>query len=276
MTDTTDTVWTADGVSLQTFAQNITTLGGRFSPPPMRGDDITVPYSPGQRWIAKTPDSRIIPLAMWVRGWNADGSRPTDTARKFDENWRTLRNLLWQPNRQIALKKKFWVEGVLRSATALAQFEGGLEPTMKGRNGAKFVVDLKLADPYFYDDELKTFNLVNGDQTIIVPGDVETRNLLLTINGSRNQIKVISKTVAPDIQVEYYAALNTGDTAVIDVINYKATTTPSGLAAYTSTGKIRHAGAPHWLGIAAGSNLMNLSSTSGIGTVQLQARGAWI
>lgn len=276
MTNTTEDYWSADGVSLQTYAQNIVTLGGRFSPPKFRGDDITIPYSSGQRFIPKIPDSRIIPLAMWIRGYMPDDSLPSDgdLARQFDENWRTLRNLLWQPKRQFSLQKRFRNAGLLRSATALAQYNDGLEPTMMGRNGAKFEVDLKLTDPYFYDDELKSFPLVNGDNTIEVPGDEETLTVVITINGSRTNPILVNETLG--LQVEYHDSIGTGASVEIDVKNYSAITTPNGSPAYDSTGKLRHTGANYLFALAAGSNVINLSSSSGLGTVTLQARGAWI
>jgi len=276
MTNTTPTYWSANGESLQTYAKNIETLGGRLKPPPFRGDDITIPYAPGQRWVPKTADSQVISLAMWVRGYNDDNSQPADVNQKFMDNWRALRSLLWNPEKQFALQKRFYVNGVLRSATALAQYESGLEPTMIGRGGAKFVVDLKLADPYFYDDELKTFPLVNGNQTINVLGDVKTRNINITINGSRTNTKIIATLDPVNVQVEYRDVLLSGDVAHLDVMNYSASTDPAATPAFDSTGKVWHTGAPHWLALAPGDTVVNVSSSSGAGTIQLQARGAWI
>lgn len=269
MTNTTDTYWSADGVSLQTFAQNIETLGGRLAPPPLRGSNIMVPYKKGKRYTPKVVDSRIIPLAMWVRGWKTDTNTATE---EFDKNWRELRNLLWTPGRQFELTKRFYIDGELRSATALAEYAGGLEPTMIGRNGAKFAVDLELADPFFYDDELQTFPLVNGNQTVNVLGDTPTTNLVLTINGARNNAKV----TAEGVQVEYHADLSSGSTATLNVDDYSASTHIGAGPTFDSTGFVRHTGAPHWLALNPGDTVVNLASTSGIGTVQLQARGAWI
>lgn len=273
MPNTTPTYWSVDGVSLQTYAQNIETLSGRFSPPPLRGDDVTIPYSPGQRWIPKEADSRIIPLAMWIRNYDSEGVR--GDFQTFDDNWRALRNLLWTPGRQVLLKKRFYIGGSLRSATALAEFNGGLEPAMNGRNAAKFTVNLKLADPYFYDDAIQTNTLVNGNQTVNILGDVDTRNLKITINGARTNTKVMV-TSPQALQVEYLDTLLAGSVASLDIMKYEALTTPSGLAQYTSTGRVQHSGAPHWLALSPGNNTVNLSSTSGIGTVQLQTRGAWL
>lgn len=274
MTNTTETFWSADGVSLQTFARNISTLGGRLAPPPMRGSNTLVPYNPGQKWEAKIADSQELSLSMWVRGRNDDGSLSGRADDTFDDNWRTLRSLLWTPGRQFVLQKKFKVNGLLRSASALAEFSGGFEPTMIGRSAAKFTVDLTLADPYFYDDSLSTVTLVNGNQTIVGMGDAESTNVLLTINGSRDKITVINSSLAH--QVQYYDALLSGGVARLDTKTFTAMTTPSGVPTYDSTGKVRHSGSPHWLKMRPGNNIINLSSQSGTGQVQLQTRWAWI
>lgn len=276
MTNTTDSYWSANGVSLQTHAQNIETLASRMAPAPFRGEDITIPYAAGQRFIPKVVDSRILPLGMWIRGCNPDGSVPANRSEKFDDNWRALRSLLWNPRRQFALQKRIIQGGVTNTVTALAQYHGGLEPAMMGRYGAKFVVDLKLADPFFYDDAYTTFNLVNGDQTISVPGDSETTNILLTINGSRVNPEVRVTNDNGVTKVKYNGHLLSGESAQIDIKNYESTTTPSGTPTFDSSGMVTHSGEAQWLVLAAGDNVVNVQSTSGIGTIQLQVKGAWL
>lgn len=275
MTNTTATFWSADGVSLQTYAKNVESISPKLSVPRFRGENDVVPYAIGSRFVKKVVDSRTITLGMWVRGYNDDGSKPADQPLKFYENWNALVNLLWDPEREFSLTKKFYHLGVLRSATAKAQFVGGFEPKMIGRSGAKFTVDLKLADPYFYDDELQTFNLIDGDQNVDVFGNAKTMRIFTTINGSRNKPKLISKTIDPDVQFEYFADVPTGDSVYISNQDFVATHTPAGNPVFDGSGYIRHTGDPYWFALKPGVNVVNLSSVSGTGTVQLQARGAW-
>lgn len=276
MANTTDTYWSANGVSLQTFAKNIESLAGRFSPPPLRGDDITIPFMPGDRWVPKVAGSRVIPLAMWVRGWDDNGGRSADSQQKFLDNWRYLRNVLWTPGKQIALQKRFYIDGVMRTATAMAEFNGGLEPSMIGSNAAKFVVDLKLADPYFYDDIETTKTLVTGSNTMIVPGDADTRNIMVSFDGSRTNPKIVNTTLNPDVSLEYRGGISSGSSVSVNVAGFSAYTSPNGAANFDSTGLIRHTGSPHWLVLGDGSNTLVLSSDSGSGIVSVQARGAFI
>lgn len=169
MTNTTPEFWAVDGVSLQTFAYNITTWGGdRQAPPPARGDNITVPGEVGSIWSPKIPDSRTMTLAMWVQGATEDGTYPADASRiqQFEQNWSMLRKLLWDPYRQFTLTKQIVTPAHLVAdiafpastitVAAKAQFAGGLNPTMIGHGGAAtFSVDLFLADPFFYGPEVQ-------------------------------------------------------------------------------------------------------------------------
>src|SRR5690606_13429477 len=106
---TTEAFWSIDDVPLNTFAWNITTLGdSRQAPPPLRGEDILVPYRVGRVATTRVPDSRVITLGMWVIGATEDGNPPTnETARRrFELNWRKLRALLWRTN-EFTLTKRF-------------------------------------------------------------------------------------------------------------------------------------------------------------------------
>lgn len=157
MTNSTEYFWSIDGVSLQTYAFNISTWGGDAqSPPPLRGNDTTVPYVVGDQYHRKVPGARTVSFGMWVIGANEDGSLPVggSSRRLFEENWRALRKLMWNPNRQVKLTKRFrdWETGEVVEATALAEFAGGLTPTMNGSQRAVFTVQFKLADPFFYGE----------------------------------------------------------------------------------------------------------------------------
>lgn len=157
MTNSTPTYWSVDGESLQTYAYNIQTWGGDAQGvPPLRGDDVTVPFAEGELWQEKVPGARTISFNMWVVGANPDGSLPTEGSSRelFERNWRKLRALFWNPRKQITLTKRFkdWNTGQIVSASAKAQFASGLQPTMNGTQRAQFTVQLKLTDPFFYGD----------------------------------------------------------------------------------------------------------------------------
>ena len=224
--------------------------------------------------MSKVVDARTITLGMWVIGAEEDGSMPTGTAAaQFDENFRKLRSLLWTPNRQITLTKRFYVNGVLKTASAKAQFVSGIAPVMQGRTRAVFTVDLRLSDPYFYGPEVNVA-LANGSQTVTIGGDDITRAIKLHVDGPRVNVKVRNNTL--DVDVEHISNLSSGDDLDIDVKNYTAVTDTTLLPAFNSVGSIRHTGSPHWLLLQPGANSITVSSTSGTGLVTLTYQEAWL
>lgn len=274
MTNSTETFWDVDGVSLQTYAFNITTLGGdRLAPPGLRGDNLVVPAAPGRRFMPKVVDSRTITLGMWVIGANEDGSVPSSSSAKFDENFRKLRRLLWTPNREVILTKRFYVDGVLKTASAKAQFAGGLSPSMNQRARAVFTVDLFLADPYFYGAE-QVQTLSTGSQTVSIDGDDMTRAVRFTVDGPRKNVKIRNSTL--NVDVEYHGDLNTGDNVNISVKDFTSVTDPSGMDPFRSVGSIRHSGDPFWFLLQDGDNTVVVSSDTGIGPVTMAYQEVWL
>ena len=274
MTITTPTYWDIDGTPLQTLAYNIETLGGdRLGVPLLRGSDLMIPGFPGETYMSKMVDARTITLAMWVVGADVNGNTSGDEATNFMTNWTALRNLLWTPNRQVVLTKRFYVAGTLVTASAKAQFVGGLSPSMHGPAGAAFTVDFRLTNPYFYGPQVFT-NLTTGSQVVAVNGDDITRNIQFLINGQRVNPKIRNSPL--NVDVKYLGTLNTGDAVALDITAFSSMTTPSGLASYKSVGSIVHTGDPSWLLLQPGNNTIVLSSDSGIGVVTMTHQAAYL
>ena len=113
MTNTTSLYWEAGSLSLHTYAWSIRTKGdGRSTWAPKRGDDFVLPHQQGQYRVKKYYDARVLPLPMWVKGVNQDGSidGTMSKADKLMENWRTLMSAFTAENR-IDLVKRFRVAG---------------------------------------------------------------------------------------------------------------------------------------------------------------------
>lgn len=276
MTTSTLEYWDVDGVSLQTHAFDIETVGGdRLAPPSLRGTNVLVPNATGRRWMPKQVDSRTITLGMWVIGTEEDGFAPTDKTLKaqWDENFRKLRTLLWQPGRQFVLTKRFYVDGVLKTASALGQYAGGLNPNMNGRARGVFTVDISLADPYFYSAAVTT-SALSSSQTLSIGGDAVTDKIQIHIDGARLNPKIRNDTMG--VEVEYHADLSSGDDLDVDVETFTSVTDPAAAPAFNSIGSIRHAGAAQWLLLQPGDNVIEATSTSGIGTMFLTYQEAWL
>ena len=288
--NTTDEYWDIGGTSLQNYAWNITTEGGgRNSTPSLRGDDVTVPFAPGQVFMRKVPDSREITLRMWVQGSQINGQPPTDrrTKQLFEKNLRELRKLIWNPRKEVSLTKRFWVPtaeltagGVstgsltkvgdysLYSATARAQMVGGFDYTMQGNSHATFEVDFKLADPYFYSPEIS--RAIAGTFTVL--GDDRTHNVSIELVGTRTNPVVRNTTLGTEFR--YNGAVATGETLTVDVKNFTAQIT--GSATRNGIGSVVHSGDSFWLPLEAGSNTLTFSSTAGAGASTLKYQPVWI
>ena len=276
MVNTTDLYWTADGQSLNTWAWNISTLAGRMSPPEMRGEDRVIPYAPGEEYVPKVVGSRTLTLAMWIKGSTADGAVPLTARDAFDDNWAALVKLLWTPGRQFNLGKQFKRGGVQRYAVAKAEFVGGLEPSMIGRNGAKFTVDLKLADPYFYDDVATTFTLTSLRANYDLPGDARTHNIEWVIDGPRGPLELINWTNGQSAKMLRATASN--ETMRAQINKWEALRQVDGGGQNDISSLMTHLGDPFWFGMNPGINDIQRieSAPTGGGVITLNAKGAWL
>lgn len=145
-------------VNLQTYAFNIETWGGeRQAPPVFRGGNLLIPGKPGETFLPKLPASNSLTLAMWVIGADETGNIPSsgDVRAKYEQNWEMLKSIFWNRGQQFTLVKRFRRFGNpnIIEAKALAEFAGGLQPSMDGTQRARFSVQLRLADPFFYGAE---------------------------------------------------------------------------------------------------------------------------
>lgn len=277
MTNSTQTFWEVDGVSLQTYAQNIVTWGGeKQAPPPLRGEDVLIPYRPGRTWVHKEADSRTLPLEMWVLGANDDGTVPTGPRNiEFQANLRALRNLLWNPKRQIKLTKRWMNPGspTVYKASALASFAGGFVPSMNGSARATFTVDLLLADPYFYGDEIThTFNAGSSTQaqTLNILGDDSTTAVKVQFYGDRTNPRLSNSINGEYVELQEQIA---SGSVLVDV---DAFTAKSG-----STNHIRYVrsavtDSKFWMTLEPGSQTVTLSGSTGTGNATLKYRPRWL
>ncbi|WNO27802.1 minor tail protein [Microbacterium phage Huwbert] len=194
---------------------------------------------------------------------------------QFQTNWNDIIRLLWNNGRQFKLTKRFYDNSQNPiAASAMAEYSGGLKPTMIGPKAGKFTVDLKLADPFFYADVLQTLTLVNGDNIINVPGNAPTLNVLITINGARTNTRILNKT--NNFQFTYPNAVLANEYLRVVNMTYDAFHKPAAAPEYDASTRIIHQGGYQWMQLEPGQNVIHVQSTSGAGTIQLQTRGAWV
>lgn len=275
MSNSSDEFWEINGTSLNQYCWSIKTFGGsRLAVPKLRGDNTLYPFRDGRSFRAKKADSRVITLAMWVAGIDPATDQPSTRERvQFNDNWRTLQKLFWSPNEQLTLTRRWWEDSetpLLRTATALCELAGTMDPTMTGRTRADFAVDLLLSDPYFYGEEIE--ETLEPSDTVVVnnPGDIDVYSTLtVELNGELISPTVTNLTVNPNIWFRVNTAI-VADDVNVDVGNFTVTNT---FDDSSLTGSVNHSGDRYWLKLVPGDNSLKLTSlgnSSGNAVIRFQ------
>ena len=185
-------------------------------------------------------------------------------------NWRALRKLLWTPRRQVSLTRRWYDEnGVLQTATALAQYSGGMEPDVgAGGSRMEFSVDLFLADPFFYGAEV-TETLTRTTQTKTILGDWSSVKSRIELAGSQGPT-TLTVNGAYAHGVTYGTTVASGATAILDIENFTAKDGANG-----KTGSVSHSGHKYWFEPDPGPQSITVSGT-GTGTVKYIYQPAWL
>jgi hypothetical protein len=275
-----DTYWDVNGIPLQTYAYNITTWGGDLqAPPPLRGEDLTIPYRPGQVLQTRRPEGRSVTFDMWVVGADVDGNVPQYASMRaeFEKNFKMLRSLFWNQGKPVTLTKRWrdYSTGAIQSASARAIFANGLSPTMHGGLRASFSVELYLPDPFFYGSEL-TVNFpasASSSSTPNILGDYETTVIRLDVNGARNNFRLTN--TSEGVYVNVNQSLASGQLIRLEIDNWTARKNPSTdnsnvIASVTSLGH------PFWFVLRPGAQALTLTSSSGTGSATLKYRPRWL
>lgn len=269
MSNTTDIYWDVDGQSLHTYAWNIETLGGdRDSVPPFRGENMATPYRPGRRHANKVPDQRPLTLLMWTRDTDQDGVQPSTHALRLEghmTNRRTIKNLFWKDDgSQVALTKRWYEGGVVKSATAMVELTGTMAGSQSGPYLDRFAVELLLADPFFYRTLSPVTLAVGVGQSITNPGDGRTTGTgcSIVLNGPLTNPRITNNVSDPDVYVQLGASIATGDFVTLDLDNWTAFRDSDGV---NLVGGITHSGLHQWMALFKGSNNLTLTVTSGSG-----------
>lgn len=268
MTVTTDEDWLVNGVSLQTYARNITSWGGSLqASPPLRGDDVEIPGIPGRMWVPKVADTRAVEFSGWIIGADDDGNIVDVTT--FRKNWRALRALFYGSNRQITLTRK-WRDafGALQSATALGQVQDGIMPEMDSPTRANWVIPVTLADPFFYGDFSSIPMLANQTANIDVKGDEETTVVEVEFLGPLTTARLTLGTQFVEI-----SGVEAGAVVVFNAREFTALKTVGGVTT-NIIGSLVHGKGTPWLKAVPGSMPLVYTKT-GTGTTTLRFRPAY-
>jgi hypothetical protein len=146
-----------DGINMRTSAWNVSTQTGRFSMPPVRGDDLVLPGRSGYVFTPNKPyDAGIGVLSVWVTGANSNGTFPTTHTLRQQQ----MRTNIAQMQRMFLRRHKLstiraWQpDGSIRQC--LAQWTDWGEPTVQA-DGTRAEWTMGFSIPgVFWKDETDT------------------------------------------------------------------------------------------------------------------------
>jgi hypothetical protein len=255
-------------VSLQSQWWNIGTWGAsRYALPTLRGQDYEQPYRTGQQWRAKYPNSRTCTLAMWTAAISQLTGNPDTTVNNkltFNNNLQQLRALFFTRGiagslqGQLVRRWYLTLNGVTSvvQATAMAEIAGSMEPTMNGRFGASFAVDLLLSDPYFYGAQqvspiLSSGNIFNAGEGVVGESYPSLINAFtIALSGATT---VTNSTYGVSFS---YNGPVTNLPITVDVLNMTATDA----AGNNVISGISHSGARMWMALVTGANAITTNN----------------
>lgn len=284
---TTAEYWDIDGVPLSKYGWNVQTVGGaRYSTPALRGANIQYAYVPGQEFRAKIPDSRVIPLAMWVTGVDPDtGASTGDEVLRWNDSWDFLRELLWQPGREFTFTRR-WIltdpatgQPSVHTSTGKGQLANPLDLTMTGRTRATFQVDVVMADPFFYGNENVIQLDVGTMKTITNPGSYAAahKNFSIQLVGPLDRPEIYNASVEPAVRFKLDTTIIAGETVTVDMERFTATSNMlRGTLGYARLSYLIHSGARQFMGLARGDNDLTLYAVGGTGHAVVRFRAPYV
>jgi hypothetical protein len=268
MTDWTEETWSFDGTTLNNYAYGVMSVGEGL--PDRRGSNRTISYRHGDQWRRKWFEPRIISLSMFIQDHTTGDALPaTDQLRReqFNDNLDALRQLFGKTRNQSDLVRTVRTSSGLETRTAQAEPTALREfirhPDLRL---ARFVVDFHLSDPFFYGGSATQQSISAKDTptTVTNDGTAEATDWTIVITGGTGGAvnPVLTNT---DLAVSF---TYTGTIAVSDTVTFD---TGAGTATHSGSGdvttSVTHSGDRSWMVLNPGNNTLELTMTSGAGSV---------
>jgi hypothetical protein len=249
--------WTVDGTDLVTLAFGVSVVTAGRGIPPIRGQNLIIPFRHGARAFTKYYGERKLTLAMYVLGADPlTGEMPGNDIERDQlfTNLEALRQLFGRRNtlldiiltNNVAVRHaKVEVIGTMDFASINA---GGL---------CEFAVEMIMPDPFWYGTEIApTFSWTStpASWTVNHPGTVDTVKMVIDIVGDAQNPKL----VLGDGTGTFVQLLATGggaDVLEIDTDAYTATKNAANIV-----GSLRHTGDPAFFKLHPGDNTITLTS----------------
>lgn len=268
MSDYLPATWAIDGVALESLlVRHVKVLSGA-GVPPQRGSDRQYAFKAGAAHRKRTDDSRSMQLGFWIMGELGPGSTEAEWAANFRQAVEAL-NMLLRPDDgdQFSLTRTQDRNGVPTTATAQAISGTGVDVgEFAGIWRSKVTVDLHLADPYFYGDQVAQVLSVGVPTPVFNAGDTTTHEVIIELDGQLTNPQITNATPNPDVFVKVGSAVASGSQVVLDIEErtVKRDDGANLIAALT------HSGARAWMPLRRGTNQLTLTADAGTGTATIR------
>jgi hypothetical protein len=150
-----------------------------------------------------------------------------------------------------------------RTLTGLAEAVGTLDftPDENFSEVLRFAVELQMADPFWYGDEV-TGSVPFAGGGVYNPGSAIARKMFIQLNGPLTNPRLENQTPARPVSITYNGTIAGGAYVVLDTDLYTA---------YDNLGinqisKINHSGAHSWMELAPGGNVLLFTVGTGSGS----------
>lgn len=251
-------IWSFGGTLLSTYGR-VTLINDYLDLPERRGENMTLPYRDGVRFVPKFYNERIMTFGLAVM---------TENALDLETTMDSLRASLALRTQQILS----YTREDASTRTALASVNSRMLVERHGSRNALMVIEFELTEPFFRLDTLSTTTItIDGSPktgTVANAGTVEERNPTITLTGPLTNPVITNTTNG--VSLTYTGAISAGDTVIIaqDASGqYTAAHSVSG----NVIGNVTHAGDTALMVLAIGNNSMSItSSVATTGTVKFE------
>jgi len=256
---TAETV-SVDGVVLNTYAYNISTITGRMTTPDLRTKNVEIPGRHGTLRVRnKKFQEGSFTLTMWVKGALSDGSVPTQKIQRrlFYENLDMLMQVFTRRTGLINIQQ-VKPDGSVRQCDA--EVLAVITPESSAANPlAKFNVAFTLPNPFWRDVNPVTWASPAGlpvseilTLQSFIGATAPMEDLQFTVTGKVSQFKLQAlengSPLELDCWVQYNAGVNSAATLTLDSSDWGV----SASSGSPLVSDITHSGSNFWLSLPPG------------------------
>jgi hypothetical protein len=263
------------GLVLATAAWECVDFSALYDAPPVRGDDVAIPYHEGAQPFRRTIDARRVVLPMVVYGdHEREGDVSTGSRLTLRDNLDALKREVARPGQSgdgTKLLRHVFSDGEVRQAPCHV-----IPPLQIGAfspSSVRCTIDVIIPGGVLRSGVRQDVVSDLASDSLVVPngGTGDQFESLVTLAGDATVVTIRNLTWDPSggTWIRYTGSISTG--VLIDTRDW---TVLSG--GVNAVGRLTHAGHERWLPLLPGPNHLEIIATGGNATVRVQHYPAWL